>query len=114
MARGNLADAGEIEVEVAPTPVSCGTGLNIVQSGLPAAIPLAMSCLGWQALPAQLATLVEPVISGRTCGASYSAGAAAAPPADGRKASVKQKPSPRPCAMNAGTAASTIFTEPQM
>ena len=33
--------------------------------------------------------------------------------AAGRKASEKQAPSPRPCAMKAGTALSTIFSEPQ-
>jgi hypothetical protein len=31
----------------------------------------------------------------------------------GRNASVWQKPSPRPCARNAGTAASTMFADPQ-
>ena len=44
--------------------VSCGTELDIVQEGLPAAIPLEMCYLGWQDSLAQLATLVEPEIRG--------------------------------------------------
>jgi hypothetical protein len=43
--------------------VSCGTDLNIVQEGLPAAIPLEMCYLGWQESLAQLVKLVEPEIS---------------------------------------------------
>ena len=44
--------------------VSCGTELNIVQEGLPEAIPLEMCYLGWQESLAQLAKLVEPEIPG--------------------------------------------------
>jgi uncharacterized protein YndB with AHSA1/START domain len=53
---------GEMETTVTLKPVSCGTELNIVQSGLPDAIPVEMCYLGWQESLAQLATLVEPVI----------------------------------------------------
>jgi len=44
--------------------VSCGTELNVVQEGIPAAIPVEMCYLGWQESLAQLATLVEPEIPG--------------------------------------------------
>jgi hypothetical protein len=43
-------------------PVLCGTELNIVQEGLPEAIPLEMCYLGWQESLEQLAKLVEPEI----------------------------------------------------
>ncbi len=39
---------GEIQVTVALKPVSCGTELNIVQAGLPDAIPVEACYLGWQ------------------------------------------------------------------
>ena len=55
---------GEIQVTVALTKVSCGTEINIVQSGLPEVIPLELCYLGWQESLAQLATLVEPEIPG--------------------------------------------------
>jgi uncharacterized protein YndB with AHSA1/START domain len=55
---------GVLEVTVALRPVSCGTELDIVQEGIPEAIPLEMCHLGWQESLAQLATLVEPQISG--------------------------------------------------
>ncbi|MFW7343626.1 SRPBCC family protein [Pollutimonas sp. H1-120] len=42
--------------------VSCGTELNIVQEGVPEAIPVEMCYLGWQESLAQLAKLVEPEI----------------------------------------------------
>jgi len=42
--------------------VSCGTELDIVQEGLPEAIPTEMCYLGWQESLAQLAKLVEPEI----------------------------------------------------
>lgn len=42
--------------------VSCGTELDIVQEGIPAAIPLEMCYLGWQDSLVQLAMLVEPDI----------------------------------------------------
>jgi uncharacterized protein YndB with AHSA1/START domain len=53
---------GEIEVTVLLRPVSCGTELNITQTGLPDVIPLEMCYLGWQESLVQLAHLVEPVI----------------------------------------------------
>ena len=55
---------GQIMVTVALTKVSCGTEINIVQEGLPEVIPVEMCYLGWQESLAQLATLVEPEISG--------------------------------------------------
>jgi hypothetical protein len=39
--------------------VSCGTELSIVQEGLPAVIPPAACCLGWQESLVLLAKLVE-------------------------------------------------------
>jgi uncharacterized protein YndB with AHSA1/START domain len=53
---------GEMQTTVTLKQVSCGTELDIVQEGLPEAIPLEMCQLGWQESLAQLATLVEPVI----------------------------------------------------
>ena len=55
---------GELQVTVTLKPVLCGTELNIVQAGIPEAIPLEMCYLGWQESLAQLATLVEPDIAG--------------------------------------------------
>ena len=55
---------GELVVTVKLQPVSCGTDVNIEQSGIPAVIPVEMCYLGWQESLAQLATLVEPVIPG--------------------------------------------------
>lgn len=53
---------GEIQVSVSLKPVLCGTEVQIVQSGLPEAIPLEMCYLGWQESLMQLAHLVEPDI----------------------------------------------------
>lgn len=53
---------GEMQVEVVLRAVSCGTALEIVQSGIPAAIPTEMCHLGWQESLSQLALLVEPGI----------------------------------------------------
>ena len=55
---------GEMEVAVTLTPVSCGTELVVVQSGIPAVVPLEMCHLGWQESLLQLANLVEPNIPG--------------------------------------------------
>jgi uncharacterized protein YndB with AHSA1/START domain len=55
---------GVLEVTVLLTPVICGTEINITQTGIPEAIPLAMCYLGWQESLAQLAKLVEPDIPG--------------------------------------------------
>ena len=53
---------GVIEVTVDLKAVSCGTEINIVQSGLPAVIPVEQCYLGWQQSLLQLAKLVEPDI----------------------------------------------------
>ena len=55
---------GVLQVTVKLTPVLCGTDVDIVQEGIPEAIPLEMCYLGWQESLAQLATLVEPEIPG--------------------------------------------------
>ena len=55
---------GVIEVIVSLEPVTCGTELSVVQSGIPEVIPLEMCYLGWQESLMQLATLVEPDIPG--------------------------------------------------
>ncbi len=53
---------GQMKTTVTLTQVSCGTEINIVQEGIPEAIPLEMCYLGWQESLAQLAHLVEPEI----------------------------------------------------
>lgn len=53
---------GEMTTTVTLKPVSVGTELNIVQEGLPAAIPLEACYLGWQQSLNHLAMLVEPEI----------------------------------------------------
>lgn len=55
---------GTLQVTVELRAVSCGTELNVVQEGIPEAIPLEMCYLGWQESLAQLAALVEPDIPG--------------------------------------------------
>ena len=55
---------GVLQVTVVLTKVSCGTGIDIVQEGIPEVIPVEMCYLGWQESLAQLATLVEPEIPG--------------------------------------------------
>jgi len=55
---------GMMEVIVSLEPVTCGTELSVVQSGIPDVIPLEMCYLGWQESLLQLATLVEPEIPG--------------------------------------------------
>ena len=54
---------GEMQTTVTLKQVSCGTELDVVQEGVPEAIPVEMCYLGWQESLAQLATLVEPEIS---------------------------------------------------
>ncbi len=54
---------GEIVVTVDLKPVACGTELNIVQEGIPDAIPVEMCYLGWQDSLQKLAWLVEPEIN---------------------------------------------------
>ena len=53
---------GILRVTISLTPVLCGTELNIVQEGIPDAIPVEMCYLGWQESLGQLAALVEPEI----------------------------------------------------
>jgi uncharacterized protein YndB with AHSA1/START domain len=53
---------GEMQVTVSLKKVSCGAELNIVQEGIPAAIPVEMCYLGWQESLVQLGRLVEPEI----------------------------------------------------
>jgi uncharacterized protein YndB with AHSA1/START domain len=54
---------GEIQVTVTLKPVSCGAELNIVQEGIPDAIPVEACYLGWQDSLRNLASLVEPDIN---------------------------------------------------
>jgi len=53
---------GEMVTTVSLAPVSCGTQLNIVQEGIPEAIPAELCYLGWQESLEYLARLVEPTI----------------------------------------------------
>jgi uncharacterized protein YndB with AHSA1/START domain len=55
---------GEMVTTVVLKAVSCGTELNIVQEGIPAAIPPEMCYLGWQESLEHLARIVEPEIPG--------------------------------------------------
>ncbi|TXI91639.1 MAG: polyketide cyclase [Neisseriales bacterium] len=54
--------SGEIVVVIELKKVSCGTEINIEQSGIPDLIPVEMCYLGWQESLLQLANLVEPNI----------------------------------------------------
>jgi uncharacterized protein YndB with AHSA1/START domain len=56
--------AGDILVTVTLKQVFCGTEMNIVQEGLPDAIPVEACYLGWQESLRNLAKLVEPEIKG--------------------------------------------------
>ncbi len=53
---------GEMQVTISLKQVACGTDLQIVQEGIPAAIPVEFCYLGWQESLALLAHLVEPEI----------------------------------------------------
>ena len=53
---------GELQVTVTLKKVQVGTELNIVQEGIPDAIPVEACYLGWQHSLANLAKLVEPDI----------------------------------------------------
>lgn len=55
---------GEIQVTIDLKQAACGTELNIIQEGLPEAIPVEMCHLGWQESLRQLENLVEPEIIG--------------------------------------------------
>ena len=53
---------GDMQTTVTLKAVSCGTELQVVQEGLPDAIPTEGCYLGWQESLQQLARLVEPEI----------------------------------------------------
>jgi uncharacterized protein YndB with AHSA1/START domain len=53
---------GEMLTTVELRAVSCGTELNVLQDGIPEAIPTEMCYLGWQESLEHLARLVEPEI----------------------------------------------------
>ena len=53
---------GEMQVTIQLRKVLCGTELEIVQEGLPAAIPVELCYAGWQESLTLLAQLVEPEI----------------------------------------------------
>jgi len=54
---------GEMQVTVTLKPVAVGTEVNIVQEGIPDAIPPEACYLGWQESLRNLARLVEPDIN---------------------------------------------------
>jgi uncharacterized protein YndB with AHSA1/START domain len=54
---------GEMQVTVTLRQVSVGTDVNIVQEGIPDAIPVEACYLGWQDSLRNLASLVEPQIN---------------------------------------------------
>jgi uncharacterized protein YndB with AHSA1/START domain len=54
---------GEMTVTVTVRQVSVGTELNVVQEGIPDAIPVEACYLGWQDSLRNLAQLVEPEIN---------------------------------------------------
>lgn len=53
---------GEMPVTVSMRQVACGTEVEIVQEGIPAAIPVEFCYLGWQESLSLLANVVEPEI----------------------------------------------------
>jgi uncharacterized protein YndB with AHSA1/START domain len=53
---------GEMQVTITLREVSCGTDVDIIQEGIPSAIPVEFCYLGWQESLLQLAHLVEPEI----------------------------------------------------
>ena len=53
---------GEMQVTISLRKVACGTELEIVQTGLPEAIPVEFCHLGWQESLSLLTQLVEPEI----------------------------------------------------
>lgn len=55
---------GTMVTTVELVPVICGTEVQIVQEGIPEAIPVAFCYLGWQESLVQLAQLVEADIPG--------------------------------------------------
>src|SRR5918911_377966 len=55
---------GEMQTTVSLKEVSCGTELNVVQEGIPSAIPAEMCYLGWQESLTLLARLIEAEVPG--------------------------------------------------
>lgn len=55
---------GEMQTTITLRKVSVGTEIEIVQEGIPAAIPPEACCLGWQESLTLLAQLVQPDIPG--------------------------------------------------
>ena len=55
---------GEMQTTVSLKKVSCGTELDVVQEGIPEAIPVEACYLGWQESLGLLAQLVEAEIPG--------------------------------------------------
>ena len=55
---------GEMQTTVSLKKVSCGTAVNIVQEGIPEAIPPEACYLGWQESLTLLAKLVEAEVAG--------------------------------------------------
>ncbi len=53
---------GEMRTTISFRPVACGTDVEIVQEGVPAAIPVEMCYLGWQESLTLLTQLVEAEI----------------------------------------------------
>ena len=53
---------GEMQVTITLKTVLCGTKLEIIQEGVPAAIPVEFCYLGWQESLNLLSLLVEPEI----------------------------------------------------
>lgn len=53
---------GEMQMTITLRKVLCGTDLDIVQTGVPAVIPVEFCYLGWQESLTLLANLVEPEI----------------------------------------------------
>ncbi|MET0851889.1 MAG: SRPBCC family protein [Candidatus Rokuibacteriota bacterium] len=53
---------GEMRVTITLRTVACGTDIEIVQEGVPAAIPVEFCYVGWQESLALLAHVVEPEI----------------------------------------------------
>jgi hypothetical protein len=51
-----------MQVSISLRKVVCGTEVNIMQEGIPAAIPAEFCYLGWQESLALLALLVDPEI----------------------------------------------------
>jgi len=55
--------SGEMRTTITLKAVSAGVDLNVVQEGIPSAIPVEMCYLGWQESLVQLAHLVEPEVT---------------------------------------------------